>query len=158
MNILEGKYFEYKKKEFFNKFEKAKPMVLSTCVDNAVSSRMVNIILYNEKFYFQTHRTTKKYKEIIKNNNVSICIDNFQVQGICKEIGKPFDTENEFFIILYKSYFEKFFNEFSYLENQVVFEITPKKIETCLYVDNVHHIEYYDFDKKRYIVKEYELK
>ena len=44
--------FEREKKELFDKIGKTYNMVLSASYEGNVSSRMVTVILFNEKFYY----------------------------------------------------------------------------------------------------------
>ena len=46
------KDFEKEKEELFNKIGKTYNMVLSASYEGNVSSRMVTVILFNEKFYY----------------------------------------------------------------------------------------------------------
>ncbi|MFQ7174659.1 MAG: pyridoxamine 5'-phosphate oxidase family protein [Thomasclavelia ramosa] len=48
---------------------------------------MMSIVVLNKKIYFQTDRTFRKYKQIKENPQVSLCIDNIQMEGYCEQVG-----------------------------------------------------------------------
>ena len=86
------KVFFEKLHELFLEFGLGKKMVLSTCVNHQVSSRMMSLVLLDGKFYFQTDLNLRKYQQLKSNPNVALCIDNLQIEGICEEIGHPLDN------------------------------------------------------------------
>lgn len=88
---------------FLKKLGKGKRMVLSTSYNDIVTSRTMSIIQMNGKLYFQTDRTSKKYKQLMKNPHISLCMENIQIVSQCKEIGQP--LENIDFISAYKKTF-----------------------------------------------------
>ena len=55
--------FEREKKELFDKIGKTYNMVLSASYEGNVSSRMVTVILFNEKFYI-TSMGSEKLEQI----------------------------------------------------------------------------------------------
>lgn len=77
---------------FLSEFIIGKTMVLSTSENDIVSSRMMSVVQIDGIFYFQTDVTFRKYHQILTNNNVALCIDNIQIEGICKELGHPLDN------------------------------------------------------------------
>lgn len=130
-------------------------MVLSTSLGDKVMSRMMSIVLLNGKFYFQTDKTFRKYNQIKGNKNVAICIDNIQIEGHCKEIGRPVD--NISFINTYRECFKKSYEKYTYLENERLFEITPIFIECWRYIDDVPYIETFDIINKVYNLTKYDI-
>ena len=98
-------------------------MVLSTSINDIVYSRMISVVQFNERFYFQTDCKMDKYNQLKNNCNISLCFDNVSILGNCREIGKP--TENEMFCKLYSKYYNSAYELYSNLENEVLFEITP---------------------------------
>lgn len=77
MNEFLNKY-----NDFLPAFYKGKTMVLSSCEDNKVSSRMMSIVCIDGMFYFQTDMNFRKYRELIHNPQVALCIDNIQIEGV----------------------------------------------------------------------------
>ena len=85
---MEGSYIWKKLSKLFRTSGKIRKVVLSTSCDNRVTSRMMFFVIYDNKFYCQTDKTFLKYQQIKSNPNVALCIDNIQVEGIAKNIGK----------------------------------------------------------------------
>lgn len=118
-------FYEYEK--FLFDFGKGRKMVLSTAEDNIVSSRMMSIVLINGIFYFQTDITFKKYHQLSKNCNVALCIDNIQIEGICKEIGHPLN--NASFCNQFQKCFRGSYDAYTSLKNERLFIVKPTYIE-----------------------------
>ncbi len=75
-----NRLFKEKLNELYTEFGDSKVMVLSTACNNKVSSRMMSIVFIDGKFYFQTDKKFRKYKQVLSNFNVALCIDNIQVE------------------------------------------------------------------------------
>lgn len=148
MNLFEEKFLK-----FVNEFGKAKTMVLATSYKDNVTARMVSVVFIKNKFYFQTDKNFRKYKQIIKNPNVSLCIDNIQIDGLCQEIGRP--SEHQKFSAAYKTHFSGSYQKYTHLEIERLFEISPKYIKRWHYIDGVPFIESFDFETKNYNMEEY---
>ncbi len=143
--------FDAKLTELFLKFGVYKNMVLSTVMNNDVDSRMMSIVCFNGKFYFQTDKNFRKYQQIMSNSKVSLCIDNISVNGICKCVGKPVD--NYMFCKLFKESFQKAYNLYTGLESEVLFEVEPLHIKCWIYENDIPYIEEYELNKKIYSKK-----
>lgn len=72
--------FEVKRQAFFNQMDNHKSMALSTSLNNKVTSRMMSIVIIENKLYFQTDITFCKYKQIKYNPKVALCADNIQIE------------------------------------------------------------------------------
>ena len=138
---------------FLKKLGKGKRMVLSTSYNDIVTSRTMSIIQMNGKLYFQTDRTSKKYKQLMKNPHISLCMENIQIVGQCKEIGQP--LENIDFISAYKKNFLDSYTRYSSLANERLFEINPTYVEKWIYIDNIPFIEVLDIVNKQYRLNQY---
>lgn len=121
------KNYEKKLNEFYKSFGTHKTMVLSTSLNDKVSSRMMSIIFTNGKFYFQTDKTSRKFSQIKENKYAALCAENIQIEGICTEYGKP--EESQEFCRLYEKYHHDSYIMYSGLENEVLFEFTPVLIQ-----------------------------
>lgn len=148
--------FDSKVTEFFSRFGNHKNMVLSTCLDNKVHARMMSIVCFQNKFYFQTDKTFRKCKDISDNSNVSLCIDNIQIEGVCTAVGKP--IENKAFCEIFSTSFPKAYELYTNLENEILYEIEPAYIECWLYENSKPYIEIYDMSNREYYKKQYEVK
>lgn len=145
--------FEQESKKFFNQLDKYKKMVLSTSLNDKVTSRMMSIIILDNSFYFQTDITFRKYKQIQNNPNVALCIDNIQIEGICEQFGSPF--ENATFCKLYHQYFPNSYDKYTNIKNERLFVVKPVYIQKWIYKNGEPFIEIFDFKSRNYIKKEY---
>lgn len=146
--------FEEKYKALLALFQKGKPMVLSTSLNDKVTSRMMSIVLLDERFYFQTDLSFRKYEQLKENSNVALCIDNIQIEGLCREIGRPADSPA--FMEAYQTSFRSSYERYSSLSSERLFEITPTFIERWLYINSVPYMEIFDVKKRSYSLTLYE--
>ena len=146
--------FEFKKVEIFTNFGESKNMVLSSSYQDKVTSRMMSVIIFDGEIYFQTDKNFRKYSQIKNNPNVSLCCDNISVEGVCTEIGKPLD--NNEFIKLYKKHYNYSFQQYSSLNNERLFKVTPTYIQMWTYENSKPYIEILDFISKEYSKTFYE--
>ena len=123
-------------------------MVLSTCADNRVTSRSITVVVINNKFYCQTNKDYLKYRQIAHNPNVSLCFGRFTVEGVCRDIGRPYD--NEFFIQALGKYYPDAVDRWSALPQECVLEITPTLIQSWIYENNKPYIESWDMRDSTY--------
>ena len=138
--------YEKKLSELFRTIGKTRKVVLSTSCDNRVTSRMMSFVIFDNKFYCQTDKTFLKYQQIKTNPNVALCIDNIQVEGIAKNIGKP--LENKKFISLFKQCYKTSYEIYSFLENEILLEIEPTFIGVWTYKDFIPVREFYNLKTK----------
>lgn len=140
--------FYQKVTAFFSDFGKGRKMVLSTSENGRVSSRMMSIVQIGGELYFQTDKTMKKYTQIMKNNNVALCIDNIQIEGRCTEAGHPLD--NAAFCDIFQECFKSSYSAYSALSNERLFVVKPLYIERWIYNEGVPYIETFDMSAKQY--------
>lgn len=138
---------------FYKELGENKKMVLSTSRNDVVTSRMMSIIVLNKKLYFQTDKTLRKYNQLKENPNVSLCIDNIQIEGHCEKVGSP--LENLEFINAYKKYFPNSYARYTALGNERLFAVTPTFIERWLYIEGIPYIERFDIVNKQHHLKPY---
>ena len=81
--------YQEKFAEFLREVGNGKKMVLSTSGHDVVTSRMMSVIQLNGSFYFQTDRTSRKYAQLLENPRAALCVDNIQMEGLCRETGHP---------------------------------------------------------------------
>ncbi|MGN0379981.1 MAG: pyridoxamine 5'-phosphate oxidase family protein [Butyrivibrio sp.] len=146
--MFEDKYFE-----FWKEFGTCKKMVLSTSLNDKVTSRMMSIVVMDGKLYFQTDMKFRKYIQLKGNPNVALCIDNIQIEGRCREIGKPADSKD--FCRSFKECFPGSFDRYSMLENERLFVVTPERVERWVYIDNIPYMEIFDTKAKNYDLMQY---
>lgn len=145
--------FEEEYLKFWQEFGKSKKMVLSTSLNDIVTSRTMSIINLNNILYFQTDHTFRKYDQLKNNTHVALCIDNIQIEGSCNEIGKP--IENEDFCNAYRECFTSSFNRYTMLNNERLFAVIPTFIERWVYINNFPYMQIFDIKNRKYILKQY---
>ena len=138
---------------FLSDFGKGRKMVLSTSENNKVSSRMMSVVQIDGIFYFQTDLTLNKYRQISANPNVALCIDNIQIEGICKETGHPLD--NKLFCNAFKECFKGSYDAYTSLKNERLFAVKPTFVERWIYKDNIPYIETFDMGTNEYKLTKY---
>ncbi len=140
-------------KSLYKEFGSYKHMVLSTSLNNRVSSRMMSVVLIDGLFYFQTDKTFKKYNQLLSNPNAAFCCENISVEGVCKLKGKPVD--NKKFCELYEKYFPKSYELYTNLDNEVLFSLEPVLIERWIYEQGIPYLEKWEFETEKYEKEEY---
>lgn len=145
--------FQEEYTKFYKEFGESKKMVLSTSLNDIVTSRTMSIIVLDEKLYFQTDKTLRKYRQLKGNPNVSLCIDNIQIEGECEEVGIP--LENTEFSNAYKKYFLSSYTSYTSLKNERLFVVIPTFIERWLYIGSDPYIEIFDVANKHYSLSQY---
>ena len=145
--------FQEQLADFFRELGTGREMVLSTSLNDVVTSRMMSFVIMKEKFYFQTDKTFRKYDQIMGNANVALCVANIQVEGLCREAGIP--LENEEFSKAYEKNFSGSFNRYSSLKNERLFVVDPVFIQRWIYIDGAPYIETFDVKRKRHTLTPY---
>ena len=138
---------------FYKELGESKKKVLSTSLNDVVTSRMMSIVVLNKKIYFQTDRTFRKYKQIKENPQVSLCIDNIQMEGYCEQVGIP--SDNAEFVDVYKKHFLNSYTRYSCLKNARLFMVTPTFVEKWLYIEGIPYIETLDIVHRQYELRQY---
>ena len=142
MNRSEFIDYNELEKETFDYLDKKKHIVLATSLNDEPTARTVSHIILDKKIYFQTDIKFDKCMQIEENNNVALCLDNYQIEGTAKILEHPFNEKNESFLNKFKQVHENSYNEYSTLEDEVVIEINPIFIKIWKYIDNKPYIEY----------------
>ena len=145
--------FEEEFLKFWQEFGRSKKMVLSTSLNDIVTSRTMSIINLNNILYFQTDNTFRKYNQLKHNTHVALCTDNIQIEGLCNEIGNP--IENEDFCNAYRECFTSSFNRYTLLKNERLFAVNPTFIESWVYINNIPYVQIFDIKNRKYILKQY---
>lgn len=142
--------------QFWKEMGDSSKMVLSTCgKDGRVTSRTVCCVIINGVFYFQTDVRSTKAEQIAENANVALCVDNIQIEGVCTLRGEPEDYP-EFLELLEKNFYSTY-ERYSMLENEVLYAVTPTRLERWIYdEDGTPFIARFDFEKHEYDIEKYE--
>lgn len=148
MNQYLDKYLE-----IFNQIDNHAKIVLSTSYQDKISSRMMSFIIIDGLFYFQTDKTMRKYQDLKKNKNVSLCLSNIQIEEICIELGHP--TDNHEFCHSFQKYFLSSYNAYTHLSNKRLFVIKPTFIQRWNYIENQPIIERLFIQEQKYVEEKY---
>lgn len=132
----------------WNKLGSHGVMVLAACAENSVTSRAISVVVIDGKLYCQTDERYLKCQQIKANPNVSLCVNNFSVEGECRIFGKP--LENEFFINKMKEHFPDAVLRWSKVPTECVLEITPRLVTSWIYEDDKPYTEQWDFENHTY--------
>lgn len=138
---------------FLAEFGKNRFMVLATSASDKVTARMMSVVRIADCFYFQTDKASRKYRQLISNPNVALCIDNMQIEGICKDIGRP--SENAEFCEVFKECYLGSYDKFTMYNNERLLCVQPAFIERWVYKDSRQYIETIDIARKAYDFTEY---
>lgn len=106
-----------------------KTIVLATCDNCRVTARAVYYFSDGLKLYFLTSKAYTKYKQILKNPNVGLCVDNIQIEGVAHIKGHPKDEENKAILELCASNEYSEFTEAVKYKNTVLIEVEIKFVE-----------------------------
>ena len=87
--------FEKNYNEVMERLKKEETIVLATSYKDKVTARSVWFVLYESSIYFVTLKAYTKFKQIEKNPNVALCLDNIQIEGIAAIKGYCSLKENE---------------------------------------------------------------
>ena len=76
-------------------FGKDMTLPLATANDNIPTIRYVDTYFYKDSFYIVTHQDSLKMKQIIKNENVSLCYRLHNFSGKAINMGHPLEENNK---------------------------------------------------------------
>lgn len=147
-------------KEFerlFNMMGKAQKMALATSMDNRVTARTMSFVIENERLYFQTDTSFTKFHQIKSNPLVAVCWNNIQLEGSCKILGHPFESQNLFFKKSFEENYRGSYEKYSHLSNEILVEIEPILVTVWGYDDAQPYREFFDFKNRHYLKEYYNL-
>lgn len=90
-----NKLFERVIKHLNKQFSKDRNMALATSFENLTTLRIVDTYYLEGSLYIVTHDNSEKVKQILKNKNVSLCVNLNEFQGEAYHIGRPLDKRNK---------------------------------------------------------------
>ncbi|GHV06961.1 hypothetical protein FACS189485_16400 [Spirochaetia bacterium] len=125
---MENINYEMEVGKIYNQIGEAKIMALATSCKNHTTVRMMSCINYKNKIIFQTGTDLLKHKQICENNNVALCVDNIQIEGVAKIIGKWTQEENKEMLKIYLKHYKKSYETYLKSDKEIIIEIIPTKI------------------------------
>jgi len=117
----------------FKQTKDHKIMALATCENNYPTARTMSVIIFDGNIYFQTGTNLLKYKQMAANNNVALCFDNVQIEGIANILGKPLDEKNNKIMGKYKKCYRSSYKTYSHLDDEILIEVKIKKVTIWKY-------------------------
>jgi uncharacterized pyridoxamine 5'-phosphate oxidase family protein len=145
---MEHIQYEMELEKIYNQMGASKLMVLATSANNHTTARMMSCIIYKDNIIFQTATDLLKYKQMCENNNVALCVDNIQIEGIAHIIGSAMEDKNKKIIEVYKKYYKSSYETYSHLEKERLIEVVPIKITTWEYEDGKPYRLYIDVQNR----------
>lgn len=131
----------------------SRTMVLSTSLNDIVTSRMMSVVVLGGCLYFQTDTMSGKYAQLTGNSHAALCIDNIQIRGDCTETGHP--SEDPAFCELYQKSFPGSYKRYTNLKSERLFRFEPAFIERWIYIDGEPYVETMDISRKEYSLRKY---
>jgi general stress protein 26 len=110
--------------------EGARQIVLSTCSNNRVTSRVVDCACYNEKIYLLTWAHHTKCIQIEENPNVALCYDNLQIEGVAEIKGSPLIKSNTAHSNKYRAKQPEIYDKFAEYDGMVIIKVDIKSIHS----------------------------
>ncbi len=126
--------------------------VLATHDLSNVGARTMSIVIYDQKFYFQTDADSRKMAQLEGNGDAAIAYENYQILGKCTVVGHPMDLLNSNIFDAYKELYPKAASKYSGLRQERLVCFVPKIIEKWEYIEGRAQITIYDFEKHKSII------
>jgi uncharacterized pyridoxamine 5'-phosphate oxidase family protein len=146
--------FQTALREKYNRIADVKEMVLSTCADNQVTSRLVSVACFENIVYFLSWSHHTKCVQIAQNPMVSFCYDNLQMNGTAVMHGDPRAESNAIMAERFRSKQQMLFRHFAPLEGMVIVEAKILYVKAWISKDMEFSIEHIDIPKcKAYTLK-----
>jgi general stress protein 26 len=127
--------YEELEAELIGILEKNSVWVLSTSSDDYVTSRPMSIIHIGLDVYFQTNKCYIKHDQMSKNSKVSLCCQNYTIEGLAESVGDWKDINNNELMALYINKHKNSFDRYGMLDGQIVYKISPVKVKMWKYID-----------------------
>jgi len=122
-------------REIIDILEKNPVWVLSTSLNDYVTSRPMSIVHMGLDIYFQTNQRYTKHEQMVENRQVSLCCQNVSIEGNAESIGDWDNAENAQIRELYKSRHPGPYGKYGKLDGQLIYRVTPVKLKLWKYID-----------------------
>lgn len=142
--------FNELKKEIIKELDENKEIVLSTSLENRVTSRIVsyaNDMLY---VYFLSWEHNKKIHQIKGNPNIALSLNRIQIEGKAKILSNVTENDNEHIKTIFrKKISDRAINTFFSVPEMVIVKITPKSIIKFCNIDKRFHFQVMDLAEEK---------
>jgi uncharacterized pyridoxamine 5'-phosphate oxidase family protein len=105
-------------------------IVVATCDKNRVTARTVYCLCDGLQIYFITSKAYTKYKQLLKNPQVALAINQIQIEGTAHILGHPASEENAPVRQLCERdpVYQEYYHQYSKYKNSVFIRIRPQVI------------------------------
>jgi general stress protein 26 len=122
--------FERTLQEKFELLETGKRAVLSTCSNDRVTSRVVDIAFCDNTIYFLTWSHHTKCIQIMENPKVAICYKNLQIEGLAEIKGSPLLKSNKLHSAKYMEKQPNLYDQFVKFDGMVIVKVDITSINS----------------------------
>jgi len=148
MTCMKEFNFEEIINEKFKMMEDVTEMVLSTSLENRVTSRVVSTACYGQKVIFLSWGHHTKCEQIRINPMVALCHNNIQIEGIASIKGDVLEPENANYAQLYQAKQAKYYDIFSQFKGMQIIEIQIQCITCFGFEGNKFYVDRIDLVNK----------
>ena len=134
----------------FSTLNDVREMVLSTCAENRVTSRVVSCACNREEVIFLSWEHHTKCKQISVNPCVALCHKNLQLEGRAKIMGSPLDIANKAYADRFREKQPVIFRQFSQLPGMVIVKVSLAAITSWTRDEQGHCIYHFDLEKREF--------
>jgi len=107
-----------------------KEIVLSTCSNDRVTSRVVDCACHDKTIYFLTWSHHTKCIQIKENPNVALCYKNLQIEGVAEIKGNPLLETNKDHSNRYRAKQPEIYNKFVKYDGMVIVKVDIRSIHS----------------------------
>lgn len=148
--------FKREKEKFFSRLGECCYMTLATCSDNYPLASTMTCLIFDGAIWMQTDRKFPKYRQIVSNNQVALCLNAVQIEGKAEICGHPLESQNSKFAELMKKYHPESYDMYSRVASEVVIKVLPEKATDWLYEKGDTRIYNFDFLNEKVEISIYE--
>ena len=105
-------------------------IVLSTCSNDRVTSRIVDCACYDKTIYFLTWSHHTKCIQIMENPNVALCYKNMQIEGVAEIKGSPLSETNKDYSNKYRAKQPEIYDRFVEYDGMVIVKVDIRSIHS----------------------------
>jgi general stress protein 26 len=135
--------------EVIGLLEEIQTIILATCTNERVTARTMNMVNDGLTIYFQTGKNGDKGKQVCKNPNVAIAVDNIQIEAVARFT----DNTNEIALCStkYKAKYPRLYEKYFDFPEEPTLICEPTIIKLYKFIDGKICFDVLDVkDKKAY--------
>lgn len=108
---------------------------LATCAQQRVTIRPMSFVTQGLEVLFQTGAGMLKMRQIAENPQVALLVGTYEIEGIARVTGHPFDPLNDDFLGLYRQRHPGSLARYSALPDEVVVRVGIQRVRQWRYVN-----------------------